>query len=89
MLLSGLIQRIRKGRSHVSVQGYARGPLCILGGFVLAAQVPWRGEIELRGLSDRTYRVTDYVHGKDFGVVKGPTAKLSTEIHGSLLLEER
>jgi alpha-galactosidase len=43
----------------------------------------------LRGLSDRTYRVTDYVHDKDFGVVKGPTAKLSTEIRGSLLLEVR
>ena len=53
------------------------------------AQVPWRGEIELRGLSDRTYRVTDYVHGKDFGVVKGSTAKLSAEIRGSLLLEVR
>jgi len=27
MLLAGLIQRIGKGRSHVLVQGYARGPL--------------------------------------------------------------
>jgi len=47
----------------------------------------WRGEVELRGLANRTYHVTDYVNGKDYGTVTGPTAKLKTEFKGSLLLE--
>ena len=47
----------------------------------------WNGTVELRGLANRTYRVTDYVHGKDYGTVTGPTAKLQAEFKGSLLLE--
>ena len=44
----------------------------------------WSGEVELRGLGSKTYHVTDYVHGKDYGTVTGPTAKLNVEFHGSV-----
>lgn len=47
----------------------------------------WKGQIELRGLDDRTYRVADYVNGKDYGVVHGPTAHLSAVFSKHLLLE--
>jgi alpha-galactosidase len=47
----------------------------------------WSGEIELRGLEGKTYRVTDYVHGRDLGTVTGPTAKMKVEFSDSLLLE--
>jgi alpha-galactosidase len=36
----------------------------------------WKGEVELRGLENKTYRVTDYVNNKELGEVKGPVAKL-------------
>jgi len=52
-----------------------------------ANAVPWKGEVELRGLPARTFRVTDYVHHKELGTVTGPTAKLNLEITGNLLLE--
>jgi len=47
----------------------------------------WKGQLELRGLDDRTYHVTDYVNGKDYGVVHGPTAHLSAAFSKHLLLE--
>ncbi len=47
----------------------------------------WKGELELRGLDDRAYHVVDYVDGKDFGIVRGPIAHLSTEFSKHLLLE--
>jgi alpha-galactosidase len=47
----------------------------------------WSGEVELRGLSNRTYHVTDYVGGEDFGTVTGPTGKLHVDFTGALLLE--
>ena len=47
----------------------------------------WNGEVELRGLSNKTYRVTDYVNGKDYGEVAGPTAKLKVEFTGSMLVQ--
>jgi alpha-galactosidase len=47
----------------------------------------WNGEVELRGLGNRTYHVTDYVNGRDLGMVTGPTAKLKVEFKGSLLVE--
>jgi len=47
----------------------------------------WSGEIELRGLAARTYKVVDYVNNKDFGTVTGPAAKLKVEFHDNLLLE--
>ena len=47
----------------------------------------WNGDVELRGLAAKTYRVTDYVHHKHFGNVVGPTAKLKVDFTDSLLLE--
>jgi alpha-galactosidase len=47
----------------------------------------WAGEVELRGLSARQYRVSDYVHDRDLGTVTGPTAKLKVDFTDSLLLE--
>jgi alpha-galactosidase len=51
------------------------------------APQPWSGEVQLRGLAAKTYRVTDYVHHKDFGTVTGPSAKLKVDFSDNLLLE--
>jgi alpha-galactosidase len=51
------------------------------------AQLSWSGEIELRGLESKNYRVTDYVNQKDFGTIKGPTARLKVNFQDNLLLE--
>jgi alpha-galactosidase len=50
-------------------------------------RLSWSGEIELRGLESKNYRVTDYLNGKEFGVVTGPTAKLKVDFGESLLLQ--
>ena len=47
----------------------------------------FQGEVELRGLGDQSYRVTDYENGKDLGTVKGPQAKLPVSFSKHLLLE--
>jgi alpha-galactosidase len=47
----------------------------------------WSGEVELRGLAAKNYRVTDYVHNQDLGPVTGPAAKLKVDFVDSLLLE--
>ena len=49
----------------------------------------WTGEIELRGLKPGSYRVVDYVEGKDLGTVEaaGNVAKLKAEFNEHLLLE--
>ena len=47
----------------------------------------FQGELELRGLGDQTFRVTDYENGKDLGTVKGPQAKLPVSFSKHLLLE--
>ncbi|HWF91323.1 MAG TPA: hypothetical protein VN684_03510 [Terriglobales bacterium] len=47
----------------------------------------WKGAIELRGLANRSYRVFDYVAGKDLGTVSGPVAHLPVTFEGHLLLE--
>ena len=49
----------------------------------------WKGPVELRGLDDRTYRVVDYVSGKDLGTLSGHNAHLSVEFDKHLLLEAR
>jgi alpha-galactosidase len=49
----------------------------------------WRGTVELRGLEDRNYSVSDYASGKDFGTVSGHNAQLPVEFAGHLLLEAR
>ena len=47
----------------------------------------WKGTVELRGLDDREYHVVDYAEGKDFGIVRGPVARLSADFSKHLLLE--
>jgi len=47
----------------------------------------WSGEVELRGLASKSYRVEDYVHHLSLGTVMGPTAKLQVSFRESLLLE--
>jgi alpha-galactosidase len=47
----------------------------------------WSGEVELRGLTAKNYRVTDYVNQKELGTVTGPTGKMKVEFRDYLLLE--
>ncbi len=49
----------------------------------------WKGPIELRGLDDRNYSVTDYVNGKSFKTISGHKARLNVDFQGHLLLEVR
>jgi alpha-galactosidase len=49
----------------------------------------WSGKVTLRGLSERSYRVTDYVDGKDLGTVRGPIAVVDVEFDKHLLLEAK
>jgi alpha-galactosidase len=45
------------------------------------------GKVELRGLEDRDYKVTDYENNKVLGTVHGPTAKLNANFTKHLMLE--
>jgi len=54
-----------------------------------SSHASWQGEVELRGLKNRAYRVTDYVNGLDYGSVNGPNAKLNVNFIDSLLLEAK
>ncbi|ABF39669.1 glycoside hydrolase, clan GH-D [Candidatus Koribacter versatilis Ellin345] len=45
------------------------------------------GKVELRGLEDRDYKVTDYENNKVLGPVHGPTAQLETSFSKHLMLE--
>jgi len=47
----------------------------------------WDGIIELRGLEDQTYKLHDYVNGKDFGTISGPTHQMNVQFTKYLLLE--
>ncbi len=49
--------------------------------------IPWKGEVELRGLEPGKYQVLDYDHGRDLGSVDAASPKLSTEFTHHLLLE--
>jgi alpha-galactosidase len=49
----------------------------------------WKGSVELRGLEDRKYTVSDYVNGKSFGTVSGNKARLAVDFNDHLLLEVR
>jgi alpha-galactosidase len=58
--------------------------------FFTEAGKPFAGEVELRGLKPGSYRVLDYVDGKDLGTVQveaGKAPKLKTEFSEHLLLE--
>lgn len=47
----------------------------------------WKDAVELRGLGNARYRITDYVNGADLGIVTGPTARLQVEFERYLLIE--
>jgi len=47
----------------------------------------FNGKVELRGLADRDYKVTDYENNKVLGTVHGPTAQLETSFAKHLMLE--
>jgi alpha-galactosidase len=47
----------------------------------------WKGEIELRGLENKTYKVYDYVNGLDLGTVTGPVGKIAPVFAEHLLVE--
>lgn len=47
----------------------------------------WKGDVELRGLSAKEYRILDYVINKDYGTVSGPVARLHVEFQDHLLLQ--
>jgi len=46
----------------------------------------YSGEVELRGLENKSYQVKDYVDGQSFGSVRGPKAKIKVDFHNHLLL---
>jgi alpha-galactosidase len=49
----------------------------------------WDGQVTLRGLGARSYRVTDYVNGRDLGVLQGPAATLAIHFERHLLIEAK
>jgi alpha-galactosidase len=58
--------------------------------FFAPSSAPWKGEIELRGLTPGSYHVRDYAAGKDLGTIEVTAAaapRLKTEFKDHLLLE--
>lgn len=49
----------------------------------------WKGQLELRGLKDQTYRLTDYENGIDLGRIQGPAALIAADFRKHLLLEAK
>ena len=49
----------------------------------------FRGDVELRGLDARRYRVVDYENGRDLGTVDGPRPRVGVSFEKHLLLEAR
>ncbi|MGD8780830.1 MAG: alpha-galactosidase [Ignavibacteria bacterium] len=47
----------------------------------------WNGNIELRGLENKRYKVTDYVNNIEIGEAAGPVAKLNVKFNEFLLIE--
>jgi alpha-galactosidase len=55
--------------------------------FYYAFYVPnFHGTVELRGLDKRSYRIVDYVHGREMGSIEGDSARLNVDFVGSLLI---
>ena len=58
--------------------------------YAFFAEKPFQGEIELRGLDPGSYQVTDYVDGKELGIVQaqdGQIPRLKADFKDHLLLE--
>ena len=49
--------------------------------------VPWKGKIELRGLTPGAYQIHDYVNDKNLGEVDAAKAWLNVEFTDNLLVE--
>jgi alpha-galactosidase len=47
----------------------------------------WDGTVEIRGLRDKAYKLHDYVNGKDYGTINGPTHQMNVQFTKFLLLE--
>jgi alpha-galactosidase len=47
----------------------------------------WKGSVELRGLENKTYTITDYVNNMELATVRGPVARLDVEFTDYLLIE--
>jgi len=47
----------------------------------------WNGDIQIRGLEQKSYRVRNYVNDIDYGIIKGPVGTVRANFSGSLLLE--
>jgi alpha-galactosidase len=47
----------------------------------------WDGDIVIKGLNNRSYKLLDYVNDKDYGTVKGPVGKINASFSKFLLLE--
>jgi alpha-galactosidase len=47
----------------------------------------WNGEVELKGLERGSYRVFDYVNGKDLGTVDADNPRLTVSFRQYLLIE--
>jgi alpha-galactosidase len=47
----------------------------------------WTGGVELRGLKNRNYKIIDYVHDREIGIVKGPNAQLDVDFSRYLLVK--
>lgn len=47
----------------------------------------WDGDIELRGLENKSYSVRDYVNDIDYGKVTGPDSRVKAQFARSLLLQ--
>jgi alpha-galactosidase len=49
----------------------------------------WNGKVELRGLENRNYRLTNYETGEVLGTVRGPVATQTAQFEKHLLLEAK
>jgi alpha-galactosidase len=49
----------------------------------------WDGELELRGLDSRSWRIMDYENGTDLGSVKGPAGRIRAGFKRRLLVEAK
>jgi alpha-galactosidase len=49
----------------------------------------WSGKVTLRGLGKGAYHVTDYVEGRDLGVVRGPVGTIDVQFDQHLLIEAK
>lgn len=55
--------------------------------FTAQPDKPWKGELELRGITRGRFRVLDYVEGKVIGTAVSPRLRIPAQFTGFLLLE--